>query len=135
MSEFKKGQLVAVRDADDCEWKLRVYGHCSPEGLHFCTGLERANPPCWWNKICPAEVIWPHVYLCTDQLIREQLVEQRDLHERQVQWLCEQLQNIGDRNGVQECPPSPHQDCRRGNCADCWAQASLEAVKEEPCQQ
>lgn len=133
MADFRKGQLVAVRDADDCEWKLRVYDHCSPEGQHFCTGLEKSTPPCWWNKICPAEVIWPHVTLKTDQLIREQLAEQRDLHERQVLWLCQQLQNIGDRNGVQECPPTPHHDCRRGNCADCWEVASLKAVEGESC--
>ena len=49
---------------------------------------------------------------------------------RQIRWLCQELQKIGDRNGEQECPPSPHHDCRRGSCADCWEQASLEAVKE-----
>ena len=49
---------------------------------------------------------------------------------RQIRWLCQQLQKIGDRNGEQECPPSPYHDCRRGICADCWEQASLEAVKE-----
>ena len=149
MADFRKGQLVAVRDSADSAWHLRVYDHASPEGLHFCTGLERATPPCWWNKICTAEVIWPDIFLASDRVTIEHLQEMRlRLHQRceeyeedmavinaQVRWLCERLQAIGDRNGVQECPPTPHHDCRRGNCADCWAQASLEAVKEEPCQQ
>ena len=131
MADFRKGQLVAVRDADDCEWTLRVYDHASPEGLHFCVGLERSAPPCWWNQVCPAEVVWPHLFLSVEREIAEALREQRDQHYRQARWLCERLQAIGDRNGEQECPPSPHQDCRRGNCADCWAQASLKATKEE----
>ncbi len=60
--QFEKGQLVAVRDAGDGSWALRVYDHASPEGLHFCTGLERSTPPCWWNQVKPAEAIWPGVF-------------------------------------------------------------------------
>ena len=148
MPDFKKGQLVAVRDSASQDWTLRVYDHISPEGLHFCTGLERATPPCWWNKICPAEHVWPDIFLGHDRDIidscrRSLNWEERKSKERwniierlhkRMSWLCEQLQAIGDRNGVQECPPSPHHDCRRGHergsCAECWNMASLEAVKE-----
>ena len=63
MSKFRKGQLVAVRDAADSAWHLRVYDHASPEGMHFCRGLERSTPPCWWNQVCPAEDVWPGIFL------------------------------------------------------------------------
>ena len=131
MSDLKKGQLVAVRDAEDCEWKLRVYDHASPEGLHFCVGLERGAPPCWWNQVCPAEVVWPYIFLSVEREIAEFLQEDKARLYRQVRWLCERLQAIGDCNGTQECPPSPHHDCRRGSCADCWDLASMDAVKED----
>ena len=124
MSEFRKGQLVAVRDADDCEWALRVFDHASPEGLNFCTGLERSNPPCWWNQIAPAEVVWPHLFLSVEREIAEALREQRDQHCRQVRWLCERL-DVSDM-----CPPDGPCPGKAGDCRSCWEKASFEATKE-----
>ena len=131
MPSYRKGQLVAVRDSDDCEWKLRIYDH-ERGGQHFCLDPEHElSQAMWWAQICPAEFIWPNIFLAVEREIAKALRNERDLHYRQLRWLCKRLQAIGDRNGEQECPPSPHHDCRRGSCADCWEQASLEAVKEE----
>ena len=64
MSEqFQKGQLVAVRDNGEQDWVLRVYDHPSPEAQHFCRGLERSTPPCWWCQVKPAEEVWPEIHL------------------------------------------------------------------------
>jgi len=78
MNKFKKGQLVAVRDADGQDWSLRMYDHASPEGQHFCTGLERRTPPCWWSQVCSAEIIWPDIFLSDDRRAVEVLREECD---------------------------------------------------------
>lgn len=132
MPEFKKGQLVAVSDTGaEGSWHLRVYSHTSQSGQHYCRNIELPNGPAgWWNHVVPAEEVLPGLCLGVERCIADALREQRDQHYRQIRWLCARLQAIGDRNGSQECPPVPHGDCRIGNCAECWEQASLEAVKE-----
>ena len=132
MSEFKKGQLVAVRDAEGCEWALRVYDHASPEGLHFCTGLERSAPPCWWSQVAPAEVVWPHLFLSVEREIAATLREQCDKHYRQVRWLCSTFNSEEvEANGLRMCPANPPDGfCPKKNCAECWEKASFEATKE-----
>ncbi len=131
MIEFRQGQLVAVRDYNEAEWKLRVYDH-ERGGLHYCRIVDGLGTVggVWWTQVCPAEIVWPNIFLAVEREIAEALRNERDLHYRQIRWLCARLQEIGDRNGSQECPPSPHGDCRIGNCAECWELASLEAVKE-----
>ena len=131
MPEFRKGQLVAVRDAEGCEWKLRVYDHASPEGLHFCVGLERGAPPCWWNQVCPAEVVWPYIFFSADRETADTMRDYYERNMRQIRWLCEQLKAVNDRAGeLPVCPPLPTEDCRIG-CVDCWEKASMEAAKED----
>ena len=78
MSSFKKGQLVAVRDADGQDWSLRVYDHASPEGQHFCRGIARRTPPCWWSQVESAEVIWPDIFLANDRRAVEVLRNECD---------------------------------------------------------
>ena len=131
-SELKKGQLVAVRDYNEAEWKLRVYDH-ERSGQHYCRIVDGLGTVggVWWAQVCPAEIVWPNIFLAVEREIAEALRNERDLHYRQIRWLCKCLQEIGDRNGSQECPPVPHGDCRIGNCAECWEQASLEATKED----
>ena len=153
MSEqFKKGQLVAVRDYNGAKWNLRVYDH-ERGGRHYCRIVDGLGTVggIWWAQVCPAEIVWPNIFLSCDREIidrlRQELDKERQIAKQnifaveleqelvqrlrsQIRWLCERLQAIGDRNGEQECPPSPYHDCRRGSCADCWEQASLEAVKE-----
>ena len=140
MSEkFQKGQLVAVSDTGtEGSWHLRVYSHTSQSGQHYCRNLELPNGPAgWWNHVVPAEEVWPGVFLFSDRLIIEACQEKDMAYVKTIEnlcrrlvWLSEQLQAIGDRNGEQECPPSPYHDCRRGSCAECWEVASLKAVEE-----
>ena len=124
MSDFRKGQLVAVRDHDGAEWKLRVFDHESA-GMLFCTPAEgEAKMPIWWAQVCPAEVVWPHIFLSVEREIAEALREQRDQHYQQLHWLCERLQTLG------ECPPDGRfRNCRLG-CPKCWEWALQEATKE-----
>lgn len=138
MSEFKKGQLVAVSDCEGAGgWHFRVYIRTSSSGHHLCRRLEALfGPSEWWKHAKPAEEVWPGLFFDRDSDNLSHMRRMRQdmgMKRRQIQWLCLQLEAIGDRNGTQECPPPPHQDCRRGNCADCWKLASLEAVKEKPC--
>ena len=139
MSRFKKGQLVAVKVYSDENWEPAIFER--KEGI-FCICRSLLNKDAWlrrpWSKARPAEEVWPGIFLFSDRLIIESCQE-KDLAYvktienlcRRLVWLSEQLQVIGDRNGTQECPPSPYHDCRIGSCADCWEQASLEATKEE----
>ena len=132
MPEFKKGQLVAVNspEEDDRQWHLRIYERQLAPDVHKTYNPDEEDYDTWsWCR--PVEEVWPHLFLGVEREIAEALQNQRDQHYRQIRWLCKELQTIGDRNGEQECPPSPYHDCRRGSCADCWEQASMEAVKEE----
>ena len=148
MSEFKKGQLVAVRDSADSAWHLCVYDHASPEGMHFCRALNRLIAPCWWNEACSAEVVWPDIFLARDRVTIELLQEMRlRLHQRceeyeedmvvtsaQIRWLCNVLKNDArteENNPL--CPLNVPWDCEHTPCDVCWEQASLKAVKEKPC--
>ena len=129
--QFEKGQLVAVRDAADGAWALRIYDHASPEGQHFCRGLEKSTPPCWWCQVEPAEDVWPDVFLAGD---REALVELRTadaIQEHQIAWLCKRIEAEGDTRGEQEGPPDGcFRDCRLG-CVKCWERSSYEVALEE----
>ena len=63
MPEFRKGQLVAVRDHDGAEWKLRVFDH-ENAGMNFCQGVEgETTMPIWWAQVRPAEEMWPDIFL------------------------------------------------------------------------
>ena len=127
MAEFKKGQLVAVRNSDEFGWKMFVYDH-EEDGRHFCTWPEYED---WgatdWKYVRPAEEVWPNIFLSVEREIAETLREQRDQHYRQLHWLCERLQTLG------ECPPDGRfRNCRLG-CPKCWEMALQEAVEEEQC--
>ncbi len=137
MSEFRKGQLVAVRDADDCEWRLRIYDH-ERGGQHFCLDPEHElSQAMWWAQICPAEFVWPNIFLVVDREIAGALRSQRDLHCQQVSWLERQLsQKIGppktwDWKCRHDCAWAGKKMLTYGDaCAACWEQASLKAVKD-----
>ena len=121
--------VVNSPEEDDRQWHLRLYESQIAPDVHKTYNPEKENYDTWsWCR--PAEDVWPNVFLAVERKIAKALRNERDLHYRQIRWLCARLQEIGDRNGSQECPPSPHGDCRIGNCAECWELASLEAVKE-----
>ena len=121
--------VVNSPEEDDRQWHLRLYESQTARDIHKTYNPEKQSYDTW--SLCkPAEEVWPNIFLAVEREIAEALRNERDLHYRQIRWLCARLQEIGDRNGSQECPPSPHGDCRIGNCAECWELASLEAVKE-----
>lgn len=62
-AQFQNGQLVAVRDREDQNWRLRVFDHCSEAGVCFCRKLDQAfGVICWW-QVKPAEEVWPEIFL------------------------------------------------------------------------
>jgi len=66
-ADFRKGQLVAVRNGDKDLWRLRVYDH-EWKGLFFCIDLARITFwSDWWEQACPAEQIWPDIFLGHDR--------------------------------------------------------------------
>ena len=133
MREFKSGQLVAVRDGDGCAWSLRAYGH-KRGGQHFCREPEKARSQAvWWAQVCPAEEVWPELFFrrdCEDMNHMRRMRQDIGAKRRQIEWLCDRLQAIGDRNGTQNCPLREHVDCLPGLCAQCWEAFSVKAAKE-----
>ena len=139
MSEFQKGQLVAVRDYDEAEWKLRVYDH-ERDGRHYCRLIDGLGTigGVGWNQVVPADVVWPDIFLGNERDIIDAQQQSLDwetrknkrlceiakrMHKR-LSWLCERLQTLG------ECPPDGcFRDCRFG-CAACWEKSSLEFIKD-----
>jgi len=62
MSEFKKGELVAVNcpAEDDRYWHLRIFKEKRPDG-HFVVGGDRGEEA---YQLCfPAEEVWPDIFL------------------------------------------------------------------------
>lgn len=130
MAEFKKGQLVAVRNSDEFWWKMFVYDH-EEDGRHFCTWPEYED---WgatdWKYVRPAEEVWPNIFLGWERRAREQSDHAVEMESelvqrlrRQIAWLCQELAHSDDL-----CPtflmtaPCDH------NCPRCWEEASLKAV-------
>lgn len=145
MSEFQKGQLVAVRDDDCSKWFLWFYDHASPEGLHFCRSPNRMIGPRWWKHAVPAEEVWPDIFLGWERRAGEQAADALEMESDQVQrlrkqirWLCQELNQINSGSDEMcHCPdvefrftPKP-MDCHPEGCASCWEQASLKAVKDD----
>lgn len=133
MAEFKKGQLVAVKIPGATKWELRVFERVALTDEPFCGEVivrrpENATGYCvCMESVCPAEEVWPNIFLSVEREITETLREQRDQHYRQLHWLCERLQTLG------ECPPDGRfRNCRLG-CPKCWEMALQEAVEEEQC--
>lgn len=132
MPEFKKGQLVAVRDKADGIWYLWIYDHTSPEGLHFCRSLNRMIGPCWWEHAVPAEDVWPGVFLGWERSAGEQVADAVAMESelvqrlrRQIGWLCQELGHSDDL-----CPPFLMTAPCDHNCPRCWEEASLKAVED-----
>ena len=139
-SEFKEGRLVAVSDCGgEGGWHLRVYVRASSSGHHFCRRLEAPfGPSVWWKHAKPAEEVWPGIFIGGERSAREQsdhAVEmESELVQRlrkQINWLCEHLQDINaDLTGHPYCPSDESSCDGMSGCAECWERASREAVKE-----
>lgn len=133
MPEFKKGQLVAVRDYEPQEWQLRMFDCMSPGGQAFCRRIPYGNEPkMWWNQILPAEEVWPEIFIGWERRAGEQAAEAVAMESalvqrlrRQIGWLCQELAH------ADMCPSvSAIASCDK-DCPRCWEQASLKAAKED----
>lgn len=132
--EFKKGQLVAVRDDANGRWSIWIYDHASPEGLHLCRPPSMCGPH-WWRECRPAEEVWPEVFLGWERRAGEQAADAVAMESelvqrlrRQIGWLCQELGHADDLCPSVSAIASCDKDCPR-----CWEEASLKAVKEKPC--
>lgn len=138
MTEFKKGQLVAVRDgAPGCiEWHLRQYvAFDSKNKKHVTSLIGGGSREFCWDECIPAEDVWPGIFIGWERSAREQsdhavamesaLVQRL---RRQIEWLCKQLAHAEDM-----CPSVSAIASCDNDCASCWEQASLKAVEEEQC--
>ena len=142
MNEFKKGQLVACWDRDDCDKMIRIF--VCKEGEYFrCrmageekNDVDRVFP--WteeWSCCIPLEEVEPGAFLSCDKELVDSLQNDRERQYLQIQWLCEQLDRLSQDSGHCMLPSGiPLDDsCRVGGCESCWEQASLKAVEEEQC--
>ena len=150
MSEFKKGQLVAVKVYSDENWEPAIFER--KEGIFcICRSLlnreARLERP--WAKAKPAEEVWPDIFLGLDRSAADQAVQALDQAmyalemesalvqrlRKQIAWLCRQIMtNALHRKQSDFCPPldmpiGPDGRCQR-SCIACWEQASLKAVED-----
>ncbi len=134
MSEFKKGQLVAVKVYSDENWEPAIFER--KEGIFcICRSLlnrdARLERP--WAKAKPAEEVWPDIFLGWERSAREQAADAVAMESalvqrlrKQIAWLCQELAHADDL-----CPTlSMTAPCDHA-CAYCWEQASLKAVGED----
>ena len=134
MSEFKKGQLVAVKVYSDENWEPAIFER--KEGIFYiCRNL--LNRDAWlrrpWSKAKPAENVWPEIFLGWERRAGEQAADAVAMESelvkrlrRQIAWLCQELAHADDL-----CPTlSMTAPCDHA-CAYCWEQASLKAVGED----
>lgn len=137
MSKLQRNQIVACWDKEGEDKFIRIFvgtRKVRNRGEFFecrlpgdAKGILAVE---LWENCVPLEEVESGAFLSCDRDLVDSLQKDRERQHQAIGWLCKELQAIGDRNGEQECPPSPYHDCRRGSCADCWEQASLEAVKE-----
>lgn len=132
MSEFKKGQLVAVRDFDHDKCVLCVYCRSGRLG-HMCKyigdDLDLAAPGGkWWRDCRPAEEVWPELFLGQHNRAYTKAIDKLNA---KIEWLCSNL--AGALNEGNLCPPNARCD-GRVECEDCWSFAA-EIATEETCPQ
>lgn len=133
MSEFKKGQLVAVKVYSDENWEPAIFER--KEGI-FCICRSLLNRDAWlsrpWSKAKPAEEVWPEIFLGWERRAREQSDYAVEMESelvqrlrRQIGWLCQELAHADMCPSVSAIASCDH------DCATCWEQASLKAVGED----
>ena len=133
MSEFKKGQIVAVNspEEDDRQWYLRLYESRIALDLHKTYNPEKENYDTW--SLCfPAEEVWPDIFLGWDRGAGEQAAEAVAKESalvkrlrRQIGWLCQELSH------ADMCPSVSAIASCDNDCPRCWEQASLKAVEDD----
>lgn len=125
MTDFKKGQLVAV--GTKLDWELRIYQYQDNAGYWCMNPVNGGISPYGKENICPAEDAFPEIFLGCDYNAIEKL-------NQRIHWLCKQIMaNALYRKQSEFCPPidmptGPDGLCHR-SCETCWEQASQKAVE------
>lgn len=122
MSEFKKGQLVAVKVYSDENWEPAIFER--KESI-FCICRSLLNRDAWlrrpWPKAKPAEDVWPGIFVGAN------MEKERDRLHQAIGWLCDRLEEASREHHV--CPPNAlPEDCDNA-CWECWQQAVYEAME------
>lgn len=131
MSEFKKGQLVAVKVYSDENWEPAIFER--KEGIFcICRSLlnrdARLERP--WAKAKPAEEVWPDIFIGRARKKASAIYQNTVEQSHQIEWLCEQLHAVVVHYGAKECPPEGLREECYGDCPGCWRYASLKALEE-----
>ena len=133
MSEFKKGQLVAVKYG--ISWEPRLFHREDDEGMWCMDLISRGISPFPSGCVKPAEDVWPDIFLeghRRDELVYRQAL---DTAHDQIKWLCGQLDRLSQDSGDCLLPAGagiPSDDsCRVGGCEACWCLAARNAATEE----
>lgn len=141
MSEFKKGQLVAVKIPGATKWELRVFERVALTDEPFCVEVivrrpENATGYCvCMESVCPAEEVWPNIFIGWERRAREQDDRAVEMEsklakrlKRQIRWLC---RSLAERTHVAlDCPQDMDCSFIEADCSRCWEEASFKAVKE-----
>ena len=137
MSEFRKGQLVAVWGGSLANRRIRIfcgYSRSTVDGITYYLCREATEPEkdaVAWPHCAPLEEIEPSAFLSCDRNLVDSLQKDRERQHLQIQWLCKVLKNDArteENNPL--CPLNVLWDCEHTPCDVCWEQASLKAVKE-----
>lgn len=141
-NKFRKGQLVACRQAACVEWLLGIFDGEKDGRLYVRPPLSltcASKKTEWFSQVEPAERIWPGLFLASHR--RDELVYRQALDKAhdQIKWLCGQLNRLSQGSGNCLLPAGagiPSDDsCRVEGCDICWEQASLKAVEDKTCPQ
>ena len=128
MSDFRQGQLVAVKVYSDENWEPAIFER--KEGI-FCICRSLLNRDAWlrrpWPKAKPAEEVWPSIFIGADREIIDSLQKERERLHQAIGWLCDRLEEASREHHV--CPPNAlPEDCDNA-CWECWQQAVYEAME------
>ena len=141
-TQFKKGQLVAVRYGSS--WEPRIFRRKDDDGLWCMDFLSHGASPYAQEDVEPAEAVWPDIFLGRERRAGEQAADAVAMESelvkrlrRQIAWLCQELNEINSGSDEMcHCPdpelrfaPKP-MDCHPEGCAQCWRDACRKAVKD-----
>ena len=130
MSEFQKGQLVAVKVYSDENWEPAIFERMEGK-FYLCRSL--LNKAAWlerpWVEAKPAEEVWTEIYIARDRDRYLAFYKSNKDMFKQIQWLCDQMEKVVACYGTKECPEYKIDNCAYG-CHTCWYLASLKALEE-----
>lgn len=140
MSEFRKGQLVAVGGDTFENRRIRIFcgyystGPNDGETWFLCREAgESEKDAIAWPRCVPLEDVEPGAFLAKESKVFLNAVSyagffHREANEkdRQIQWLCKRL--VGEMV-MAKCPPGMGNNCCK-DCEFCWELASRKAAMD-----